>query len=82
MDSFVTVLTFTYPSEAAVIRGRLASEGIFCFLKNEMAAQANPFYSNAFCGVELQVKRSDLNRAIDILKEAGYIKEKNWQPEK
>jgi DNA-directed RNA polymerase subunit RPC12/RpoP len=78
-EKFVTVLTATYGYEIAVIRGRLESEGITCFVKDEFTVQVNPFYSNAIGGVKLQVMESDLNQAIEILKETGYIKDKNIQ---
>jgi type III secretory pathway lipoprotein EscJ len=44
-----------------------------------LATQANPFYTG---GVRLQVLQSDLKRAVEILQEAGYIKEKDLQPDK
>ena len=74
-EKFVTVLTATYGSEIAVIRGRLELEGITCFVKDELTVQVNPFYSNAIGGVKLQVPESELNQAIEILKETGYIKD-------
>ena len=75
-EKFVTVLTVTFPHEVAVIRGRLEAEGIACFVKDELTVQVNPFYSNAIGGVKLQVLESDLNQAVEILKETGYIKVK------
>ena len=77
LDNFVTIKTFTYASEAFVLRGRLESEGIECFVQDELTAQVNPFYSNAIGGIKLQVRESDLQKAIEILKEEGYI---NDQP--
>ena len=67
MDKPVTLRSYTYPTEAAIIRSRLESEGIACFLKNELSIQINPFYSNALGGVELQVDESDLERAQEVL---------------
>ena len=78
-EKFVTVLTTTYGSEIAVIRGRLESEGITCFVKDELTVQVNPFYSNAIGGVKLQVPENELNQAIEILKETGYIESKDLQ---
>ena len=72
-EQFITVLTVTYAHEIAVIRSRLESEGITCFVQDELTVQVNPFYSNAIGGVKLQVLSRDLSRAIEILKEAGYI---------
>jgi ribosomal protein L37AE/L43A len=74
---FVTVLTFTYPYEAAVIRGRLESEGIECFVRDEWTVQVQPFYSHAIGGVKLQVGKNDLPQTMEILKEAGYMKDGN-----
>ena len=81
-EKFITVLTCTFGYEVAVIRGRLESEGITCFVKDELTVQVNPLYSNAIGGVKLQVKESDLNQAIEILKETGYIKDKDIQQSK
>ena len=78
-EKFITVLTVTFPHEVAVIRGRLEAEGITCFVKDELTVQVNPFYSNAIGGVKLQVLESELNQAVEILKETGYIKEENMQ---
>src|SRR4051812_2015968 len=47
MSDLVTIKTFSYSTELAVIRARLESEGIECFVKDELTAQVNPFYSNA-----------------------------------
>ena len=80
MDKFVTVKTFTYPLEVAVIRGRLEAEGIECFAQDELTAQVNPFYSNAIGGVKLQVREQDLRKAIEILEETGYLKEADFRP--
>ncbi len=78
-EKFVTVLTFTFAHEVAIIRGRLEAEGITCFVKDELTVQIHPFYSNAIGGVKLQVRESDLNQAIQILKETGYIKGEELQ---
>lgn len=72
MNDWVTIITFTYPPQAVVLKGRLESEGIECYLKDELTAQVNPFYSNAVGGVKLQVRQEDMDSAITILKELGY----------
>jgi len=74
-ETFITVLTFTYAHEVAIVRGRLEAEGITCFVQDELTLQINPLYSNAIGGVKLQVRESDLNQTIEILKETGYITE-------
>lgn len=75
MSNFVTVWTFTHPSEAYVVMGRLESEGIECYLVNELTTQVNPFYSNAVGGVKLQVNEEHLPQAIESLKASGYVYE-------
>ena len=80
MDNWVTIKTFTLPTELAVLRSRLESEGIECFVQNELTAQINPFYSNAIGGVRLQVKEKDLQNAIAILKDGGYAPDVEVQP--
>jgi len=81
MDSFVTILTFTHPIDAAVIRSKLESEDVECFLKNEYSISTNPFYSNALGGVELQVRTSDLEKAKEIIEasHSGYLVEKETE---
>lgn len=73
--NWTTILTFTYPHEAQVIKGRLESEGIEVLLKDELSAQINNFYSNAIGGVKLQVQEKDVERSTQLLKDAGYINE-------
>ncbi len=79
-NDLVTIKTFTYPHEAGIIRSRLESEGIYCFLQDELTAQVHPFYSNAIGGVKLQVREEDLEKAIRILKESGYLQEEDLRP--
>ena len=71
-NDFITIKTFTYPHEAAVLFSKLESEGIECFLKDELTTQINPFYSNAIGGVKLQVRVNDFERASQILTDGGY----------
>lgn len=80
MDSLITIKTFTHPSELLILKGRLESEGIECFVKDELITQIIPLYSNAVGGVKLQVKESDVEKAMEILKDAGYLREQDAQP--
>lgn len=76
MNQLITIKTFTYPHEAYIIRGKLDSEGIETFLKDEMTVQVNNFYSNAVGGVKLQVLEQDVERALEIIGESEKIDEK------
>ena len=76
MSKFVTVAVFQYPHEAYAIKGRLESEGIEVFLKDEFTVQTN-YLSNAVGGIKLQINEFDLDKAIPILKLAGIINSEN-----
>lgn len=68
-DELITIKTFTYAHEASIAESLLRAEGIFCFLKDALTIQANPFYSNALGGVKLQVHPQDVDSATRILRE-------------
>ena len=74
-DQLVTVISFFYPHETGIPRSLLESEGIECFVHDENIISVHPFYSNAIGGVRLQVRESDAQRAIEILREGGFINE-------
>ncbi|MDR1738880.1 MAG: DUF2007 domain-containing protein [Candidatus Symbiothrix sp.] len=78
-NHWITVLTFTYPADMAIVRGRLESESIECFAADELTAQVHPFASAAIGGVKLQVRESDLPRAVEILKSTGYLTDEDLQ---
>ena len=73
----VTVVNFYYPHEVGVPRSLLESEGIECFVRDEFTIGVHPFYSNAIGGIKLQVRESDAQRAIEILKKGGFINERD-----
>ncbi|NDV64106.1 DUF2007 domain-containing protein [Bacteroides sp. 224] len=83
MTNWITIITFIYPHEAHIAKGVLESEGIDVFIKDEMTAQVNNFYSTAIGGVKLLVNEEQRERALQILEEAGYIKtpEDSAEPE-
>lgn len=82
MNEWIRILTLTYPHEAHLAKSKLESEGIDVFIKDELTAQVNNFYSNAIGGVKLLVKERDWEHAYRILKESGYIKESKHDNQK
>ncbi len=70
-----TIYTGTYLQDIMVLRARLESENIECYVQDELTLQTNPFYSNAIGGIRLQVEKKDVARANEILKDGGYIPE-------
>lgn len=75
MGEFTTIATFTYPSELAVVKSKLESEGVVCFVKDELTVQVYNFYSNAIGGIRLAVRQSDYQKARQILIEIGFLEE-------
>jgi len=75
MSKWGTVLTVSYPQQLWIIRTKLESEGIECFIKDELTVQSYNLYSNAAGGVKLQVLDEAVERARAILTELGYINE-------
>ncbi|MCB9448386.1 MAG: DUF2007 domain-containing protein [Flavobacteriales bacterium] len=80
MNRFITIITVNYPTELVMPRMLLEAEGIECRTLDELTAQVNPMYSQAIGGVKLQVKQTNLQKAVDILKEGGYLTEEDLQP--
>jgi len=74
MEKTLRIANFTYHADAAVLIGRLESEGIKCFLQNEHLVSANPLLSNAVGGIDVTVRESDAERAIAIVEEMEVIK--------
>ena len=70
-EKLVTVATFGFPVEAHLFRTRLEEEGITCFIQNENVN----LWGRGFVGaagsfsIELQVRESDVDKAIQIIKE-------------
>ena len=73
--AFVTIAEFMLPTDVAVARGRLESEGIECRLMDELTVQVHNLYSQAVGGVKLQVRTEDADRARAFLAEWGLYTE-------
>lgn len=63
-EKLVTIATYADPIEANLAKIKLASDDIDCFLAGEHAAS---IYTGALGGIKLQVKQSDVAKAIEIL---------------
>lgn len=66
---FYTLGAFSYPADVQIIKGKLESEGISVFLKDEHTLNSDPLISDAIGGVKLQVYEKDKERAITIYDE-------------
>ncbi|WP_124978916.1 putative signal transducing protein [Nonlabens xiamenensis] len=73
MSKFKTIAVFSYPAEAVIIKGKLESEDIDVFLKDEFTVATDPFATNALGGVKMQVYREDFLKAMGLLEQ--------WNPD-
>jgi predicted RNA-binding Zn-ribbon protein involved in translation (DUF1610 family) len=70
-DIFELIGTYQYSSEAIIIKGKLESEGIEVFMRDNNTVDANPLYSNAIGGVKLFVNSNDYFKAKDIISQVS-----------
>lgn len=66
-EQYVFIGRYQYTSEALIYKGKLESEGIEVFIRDNNTIDANPLYSNAIGGVKLFVKKEYENLAYLIL---------------
>ena len=66
-STFQKIATFQYSSEAIIFKGKLESEEIEVFIRDNNTVDSNPIYSNAVGGVKLFVRNEDLSKATNIL---------------
>ena len=66
---FYTVTSSTYPADIQILKGKLESEGIPVFLRDENTINTDPLISDAIGGVKLQVYASDKEKAVSIYKQ-------------
>ena len=68
-NEFYTIGSFEYPADVQIIKGRLESEGIMVFLRDENTLNTDPLISQAIGGVKLQVYSKDKDKATAIYDE-------------
>ncbi len=70
-ETFTMIGRFQYSSEAMIYKGKLESEGIEVFIRDNNLVDSNPLYSNAVGGVKLFVRNEDVKRANFVLKDVS-----------
>lgn len=68
---FKLIRRYQYSSEAIIFKGKLESEGIEVFMRDNNTVDTNPLYSNAVGGVKLFVKKEDFVEANKILSQVS-----------
>lgn len=66
-----TVATYSEVFEAQLARSALTAHGLRAWIADEHLTTLNPHYMGAASGIRLQVRRTDLERAAEILSAAG-----------
>lgn len=70
--NFTTIKVFDNPIEAHLLKSKLESEGIPCFLQDENIVALNPLYNYAVGGIKLNIPTTDLALAQQILSEIEH----------
>lgn len=71
MEELVMLRTFTDSTDFAIAKSYLESNGIECFGQDEI-------YSKG--GVKLQVRSGQVDEAIKLLFDGGYLKKEDFEP--
>ncbi|SFW62110.1 DUF2007 domain-containing protein [Cellulophaga fucicola] len=68
-EKFYKIAAFEYLADTVIIKGKLESEGIEVFLKDENTVNSDPLISNAIGGIKLLVLTEDKDKALEIYNE-------------
>ncbi len=71
-NTFQKIAVFQYSSQAMIFKGKLESEGIEVFMRDNNTVDSNPLYSNAVGGIKLFVREEDFDKATGILSEISH----------
>lgn len=71
-NTFQKIAVFQYSSQSMIFKGKLESEGIEVFMRDNNTIDSNPLYSNAVGGIKLFVREEDFDKATDILSEISH----------
>ncbi len=63
----ITLKSFDNPIQAHMLKSKLESEEILCFLFDENIMTLNPLYNISTGGIKLKINESDLDKAVSIL---------------
>jgi hypothetical protein len=66
-EKYILIGRYQYTSEALIYKGKLESEGVDVYIRDNNTVDANPLYSNAIGGVKLFVHSGHEKKAYSIL---------------
>lgn len=76
MDKMVEIARFSYPADAQTLISLLKSEGIDCYLRNELTTQMMAGYVDVG-GARVEILEKDVERAFSVMKDNGFISPEN-----
>lgn len=77
-QKFYTLASFEFVADVQIVKGKLESEGVPVFLRDENTLNSDPIISNAIGGVKLQVYAEDREKAKAIYNEIrAYAQDEN-----
>jgi Fe-S-cluster containining protein len=80
-ENYFMLGTFEFVADVQIIKGKLESEGISVYLKDENILNSDPLISHAIGGVKLLVYKKDKERALEIYNEIrAYAIGNNGKP--
>ena len=79
MQEFITVKIFNFQSDLHLAKSFLESEGIECFVQDELVNQVYPLGTNALGGLKLQVPAEQVEKAVQLLIEGGFAKQEDYE---
>ena len=65
--SIITLKTFDSSIEAYLLKSKLESENIECFVIDENMITLNPLFANAVGGIKLNINDEDLKKAQAVI---------------
>jgi hypothetical protein len=69
----VTVQTFDNAIDVALLKSKLESEGVICYVFDEYTVTINPLLSTGIGGIKLKINENDAEKALLILKEIQEV---------
>lgn len=75
----ITIKTYDYPAQLAIAKSYLESEGVQCFIKDELISQSCTIFTGASGGVKLQVEAANVESAIQLLINGGFAKRQDFE---
>jgi hypothetical protein len=79
MRELITIKIFNYHAELYIAKSFLESEGIRCFVQDELINQIMPLYTPAVDGIKLQVEPDQAEQAKQLLIQGGFADPEDYE---